>query len=232
MRKTRRIKVDLKKRTKIANAAFDIQTLYLKNLVDLKNRKQADVVESDVTSCYSIKIHPNESENGSDSSFELKPHDEDSMENEFKSNNTDSEIEDVDNGPHNVLKSYSGTSLNKPAQQETCSLGSYQLYIVDENYDLPLWVSIIILSVYILLGAGMYSIWETNWSYLDAVYFVVMSLSTIGLGDFVPASSTNYLFLITSVYILFGLAQVAMVIHILLEYFARKYNLTQALAMI
>ena len=221
MRQTRRMRVDSKEKTKTANESFDIQTTYhMDDLDDLKKRKQAVVVESDVTSYNIIKTHQNESENDLDSSIVLKPHDNDSMEIVFKSNKSASEKENDNNGSQNDLKSFSVTSLNKPVNQDTHSIGSYKHYTVDDNYDLPLWVSIIIWAVYILLGAGMYSTWETNWSYLDAVYFVFMSLSTIGLGDFVPTH--NYLFLMTSIYILFGLALIAELINILLQFLARK----------
>ena len=52
------------------------------------------------------------------------------------------------------------------------------------------WVPLL---AYILLG-GLFSIWMAavifafveNWAYTDAVYFIFITLSTIGFGDFVP----------------------------------------------
>lgn len=49
-----------------------------------------------------------------------------------------------------------------------------------------LWV----MSFYILIGTFMFAHWE-NWNYLDAVYFCVTSLCKIGMGDFVPGTSSN-----------------------------------------
>jgi len=39
----------------------------------------------------------------------------------------------------------------------------------------------------ILIGALLYS-WLEGWSYLDSVYFVVVSLATIGYGDLTPTT--------------------------------------------
>ena len=121
--------------------------------------------------------------------------------------------------PFSNSNSVSGLKNCKPVMHDTVSVDSYHPFIVDDNYNLPLWVSVIIWIVYILLGASMYSTWETSWSYLDAVYFVFVSISTIGFGDIVPTQ--NYFFLMTSVYILFGLALVAMVISVLAQFFTR-----------
>lgn len=49
-----------------------------------------------------------------------------------------------------------------------------------------LWV----MSFYILIGTLMFAHWE-NWDYLDAVYFCVTSLCKIGMGDFVPGTTSN-----------------------------------------
>lgn len=89
-------------------------------------------------------------------------------------------------------------------------------YEVDENFNLPISVAIIILIVYILLGACMYSLWE-EWNYLEAIYFVFISISTIGFGDITPAH-TNF-FIISSLYIFIGLSLVSMCINVAIEFF-------------
>lgn len=43
--------------------------------------------------------------------------------------------------------------------------------------------------VLVLLPAAVFHVLEGTWSYLDAVYFCVISLCTIGLGDLVPAET-------------------------------------------
>ncbi|KAK2511094.1 hypothetical protein Q9966_016723 [Columba livia] len=45
------------------------------------------------------------------------------------------------------------------------------------------------MGVLVLLPAAVFHVLEDTWSYLDAVYFCVISLCTIGLGDLVPAET-------------------------------------------
>jgi hypothetical protein len=46
-------------------------------------------------------------------------------------------------------------------------------------------VAIVILLVYIFVGAIIYWTWE-DWGFFESFYFVFISMSTIGFGDFVP----------------------------------------------
>jgi hypothetical protein len=56
---------------------------------------------------------------------------------------------------------------------------------VDDEFNLPISVAIVILLIYIFVGAVIYWMWET-WSFFESFYFVFISMSTIGFGDFVP----------------------------------------------
>jgi len=87
-------------------------------------------------------------------------------------------------------------------------------YVVDDEFNLPVSVAIIITFLYILLGAVIYRQWE-EWSYLEAFYFIFISVSTIGFGDVLP-DHPKY-FLLSSVYVLIGLSLVAMVINVIME---------------
>ncbi|XP_052100952.1 potassium channel subfamily K member 18-like [Mytilus californianus] len=82
--------------------------------------------------------------------------------------------------------------------------------------SLPLAVPVIILFVYLVLGAFMYTRWE-DWGYLDAFYFTFISVSTIGFGDITPAH-TKY-FIVTSIYVFVGLALVSVCINVFMEFY-------------
>ena len=56
--------------------------------------------------------------------------------------------------------------------------------------------------------------WE-GWSVLTGVYYCFITVATIGFGDVIPAHPKY--FLLTSVYLLIGLALLSMVIHVVME---------------
>jgi len=87
-------------------------------------------------------------------------------------------------------------------------------YEVDDKFDLPPIVALVIAFLYTLLGAWIYTRWE-QWSYFEAFYFTFISLCTIGFGDVVPEHPKNLM--ATSVYLLFGLALIAMVVTVVME---------------
>jgi len=87
-------------------------------------------------------------------------------------------------------------------------------YEVDDKFDLPPIVALSIAFLYILLGAFIYTRWE-NWTYFEAFYFTFISLCTIGFGDVVPDHPKNLM--ATSVYLLLGLALIAMVVNVVME---------------
>lgn len=69
------------------------------------------------------------------------------------------------------------------------------LELVDDAKDyrkitVPISVTLFILSSYIILGAVLFSAWE-SWSFLEGAYFCFITLSTIGLGDYVPGKYLN-----------------------------------------
>lgn len=85
---------------------------------------------------------------------------------------------------------------------------------VDDKFNLPPIVALSIAVLYIVLGVALYRIWEP-WTYLEAFYFLVVSLSTVGFGDIIPAHPK--FFLASSVYMLIGLALIAMVVNVVME---------------
>lgn len=85
---------------------------------------------------------------------------------------------------------------------------------MDDEFNLPISLALFILMLYLFLGAIMF--WSSeNWSMFHAFYFVFISMSTIGFGDFIP---TQYLVLLYAfIYFLFGLALTSMCINVIQE---------------
>lgn len=85
------------------------------------------------------------------------------------------------------------------------------LFEIDDEFNLPISLAILILVLYIIIGAVVYSIWE-KWNFFEAFYFVFISMSTIGLGDLVP---DHPIFMMSSIlYLVFGLALTSMCINV------------------
>lgn len=56
-----------------------------------------------------------------------------------------------------------------------------QNYEIDDEFNVPISVAIVMLLSYMLFGAALYCILENNWSFFEAFYFVFISISTIGM---------------------------------------------------
>ena len=63
------------------------------------------------------------------------------------------------------------------------------------------YIGIIFFVIYIFMGLGIYMSIE-NWSFIDTIYFIVVTTSTIGYGDLVPTSNHQRGF--TVFYMFFG----------------------------
>jgi hypothetical protein len=62
------------------------------------------------------------------------------------------------------------------------------VYTIDDEFDLPVSVAFVVLVVYIVIGAIVFC-FEEGWGFSESFYFVFISMSTIGFGDFVPKVS-------------------------------------------
>lgn len=92
-------------------------------------------------------------------------------------------------------------------------------------------VTCALLVICFFLPAYAFFYFEGGWSYLDAVYYCFISLTTIGLGDFVPAMGseavqTGYR-LVTVLYLYFGLTM--MMLWLALVYRIPQFNLNKLL---
>ncbi|KAL6445636.1 hypothetical protein ACFW04_000864 [Cataglyphis niger] len=104
------------------------------------------------------------------------------------------------------------TVLNLDANApDTPGTPAMSAYAIDDEFNLPISVAIIILLAYIFIGATLYYMWE-EWSFFESFYFVFISMSTIGFGDYVPK---NPIYMMCSiVYLVFGLALTSMCINV------------------
>lgn len=92
---------------------------------------------------------------------------------------------------------------------------------VDDEFNLPVSVALIILFLYMILGAIIF-MHTDDWSFVDSIYFVFISISTVGFGDVTPAS--EWCMIALSVYLLFGLALTSMCINVIQEQLAVAFE--------
>ncbi|XP_037918281.1 potassium channel subfamily K member 15 [Hermetia illucens] len=94
----------------------------------------------------------------------------------------------------------------------------------------PLTTCVMIMIGYILCGATLFSRWEA-WGVLDGSYFCFISLTSIGFGDIVPGtqvlrnskeSIVEVSFILCAVYLLLGMALIAMCFNLMQEQVIHK----------
>lgn len=85
------------------------------------------------------------------------------------------------------------------------------VFEIDDEFNLPISVAVFILLIYINIGAVVYSTWE-DWDFFESFYFIFISITTIGLGDYVPK---HPMFMMASIlYLVFGFALTSMFINV------------------
>lgn len=104
-----------------------------------------------------------------------------------------------------------GTNLPSQVGTETPTSPYPETFEIDDEFNLPVSVASTILILYIIFGALIYALWE-EWTYFESFYFVFISMSTIGFGDFVP--NHPIFMMCTILYLLFGLALTSMFINV------------------
>lgn len=96
---------------------------------------------------------------------------------------------------------------------------------IDDEFNLPISVAILLLVLYIFLGAVLFGIWE-GWDFFASFYFVFISMSTIGFGDYVPRHP--FFMIVSIVYIVFGLALMSMCINVVQVKISDTFNQASA----
>ncbi|XP_013791825.1 TWiK family of potassium channels protein 18-like, partial [Limulus polyphemus] len=94
------------------------------------------------------------------------------------------------------------------------SPGKDEAFEIDDEFKLPISLGLILLVIYIMIGACIFTLWE-DWSFFEAFYFVFISMSTIGFGDFVPEHPIYMM--ATFIYLVFGLSLTSMCITVVQE---------------
>lgn len=112
------------------------------------------------------------------------------------------------------LKQEPTTPTAEEGGEEASKAASEEELVIDDQFNLPVSLALLLLSIYMTVGACIFTIWE-EWSFFEAFYFVFISMSTIGFGDYVP--DHPMFMMATFIYLLFGLALTSMCINVVQE---------------
>ncbi|KAG0411251.1 hypothetical protein HPB47_011627 [Ixodes persulcatus] len=123
---------------------------------------------------------------------------------------------------HNSVDLQDGKLRDDPVRVE--SLADDDVYEggAKPRVSVPITLCFVIMIGYISGGAVIFSLWE-GWEFLDGSYFCFVTLSTIGFGDLVPGdtvvsdSGSQEKLVICSLYLLVGMALIAMCFNLMQE---------------
>ncbi|CAH8510765.1 unnamed protein product [Schistosoma turkestanicum] len=93
----------------------------------------------------------------------------------------------------------------------------------------PLTISVIVLSIYTIIGAMIFPTWE-DWSTANAAYFSFITISTIGFGDLVPGNGrfndpkTTTELVVGGLYLLVGLSLLSMCLNLMKDEIIAKVH--------
>jgi hypothetical protein len=81
---------------------------------------------------------------------------------------------------------------------------------------------LLFLVLLLLLLGVMFYIQVENWRFIDALYFCVITLTTVGFGDLAPHTDTAKIF--TSLYVLVGIGVLLAFINLVAKHSLEGYN--------
>lgn len=96
---------------------------------------------------------------------------------------------------------------------------------IDDEFNLPITLAIFMLVLYIFMGAILYHFLE-GWDFFTSFYFVFISMSTIGFGDYFPRNPAGMV--VSLVYLIFGLALMSMCINVVQAKLSDTFNQASA----
>ncbi|XP_075166445.1 potassium two pore domain channel sandman [Haematobia irritans] len=174
------------------------EELMFKALADMEESRHSKYTSSSSTSDSASSYYSEESESSSSSSRSPR--------------NNSRGLSRIDLEALNMFEDDDSTEVEKEIRGST------------DEITVPLTVCVFIMISYILWGAILFARWE-EWKILDGSYFCFISLSSIGFGDLVPGDSliTNdkdsvgVSFILCSVYLLLGMALIAMCFNLMQE---------------
>lgn len=117
----------------------------------------------------------------------------------------------VGNDPENPQAPNSPSINTIGDNTDTPTTPAISNFEIDDDFNLPISVALFILVVYMFCGALIYCMWE-RWDFFASFYFVFISMSTIGFGDYVPHHPICTI--VSIVYLVFGLALMSMCINV------------------
>lgn len=100
----------------------------------------------------------------------------------------------------------------------------------EEVINVPITLTLVVIAVYVFLGAVIFAAWEDNWTWIKGAYFSFVTLSTIGFGDLIPGysnlnkASGLFKLVATMFYIVLGLAVLSMSFNLMMEEMLSKFR--------
>lgn len=85
---------------------------------------------------------------------------------------------------------------------------------VEDEFTLPVTLAIAMVIAYMIVGGVIFSYWE-DWTFFESFYFVFISMTTIGLGDYTPQNQQYMMG--AFVYLVLGLVLNSMCINVIQE---------------